>query len=193
MSLANTIKFIYKLLSNIGNNLIILNMILCVMMNGCLDYIKWDEVMNEITAYPPVIDLKHLSPHPSRLTEAINVGKNCRGEIFKIPPIKGKNHHNPFYYLWFFDNKLVSPKASIDAKSRDMAIITLTIDEQFLLSHFGNKLPKDFFTKIHIIDFFVSDIDYVIPETRYLGDEKYNETDHVDHAYWMVFFSDDPC
>src|SRR5580704_12844757 len=172
--------------------LIVFFLVGCAILNGCLDYVKMDGAMSDINVHPPVIDFKHLSPHPSRLTEDISVGKNCLGQVFKVPPIKDRNHKDILHYLWFLDNKLVL-QAKIKPESRGMAILSFGIDEQFLLSHFSTKIPKDFFDRTHIIDFYVSDIEYVIPETRYLGDEKYNETDHVDHAYWIISFSNDPC
>lgn len=166
-----------------------------VLLGGCIDYIQLEETqgMGNKHRFPPSIDVEHLSPHPSRLTEAISVGKNCKGQMFIVPPIEDRNQKDRLYYLWFIDNKLARQRSVIEPESRDSAIITLNIDEQFLLSHFETKIPKDFFERLHVIDFFVSDVDYVIPETRYIDDKKYNKKDHSDYAYWIVSFSNDPC
>ncbi len=162
-------------------------------MGGCIDYVRVEEeaMANEIYTFPPIIDAKGISPHPSMLINALSVGKNCKGQTFKVPPIEDRNPKDRLYYLWFLDNDLVLP-GSIEPKYRDSGIITLSIDEQFLLSHFEAKIPKDFFNRPHLIQFFVSDLAYTIPESRYV-DEKYKEKEHGDYVYWIVTFSDAPC
>lgn len=161
-------------------------------LSGCMDYVKLegDATLGETYRFSPVIDAKHLSPHPSRLVETIGVGKNCRGVVFQVPPIEDRNKKDRLYYLWFLDNKLAWPQAVIEPESRNSAIISFHIDQQFLLSHFETKIPSDFFNRLHVIDFFVSDVAYTIPESRYVDDtSKYNE----DYAYWVVTFNNDPC
>ncbi len=169
--------------------------LLHVCLSGCMDYVKVEEdsMLGETYHFPPKIDAKHLSPHPSRLVDAISVGKNCKGQVFKVPPIEDRNKKDRLYYLWFIDNKLAWPQSIIEPESRDDAIITLNIDEQFLLSHFESKIPADFFTRQHVIDLFVSDVEYTIPESRYIDDAKANESDHSDYVYWIATFSNDPC
>jgi hypothetical protein len=169
--------------------------VLHICSSGCIDYVKLE---NELTlgdsfSFPPVIDTRHLYPHPSRLVNAISVGKKCKGQAFKVPPIEDRNKKDRLYYLWFLDNKLAWPQSIIESESREDAIITLNIDEQFLLSHFETKIPKDFFSRSHVIDFFVSDMEYTIPESRYIDDATNNEKAHSDYAYWIVTFSNDPC
>lgn len=169
--------------------------LLHVCLSGCTDYVKLDEdaILGEIHSFPPVIDTKHLSPHPSRLVDTISVGKNCKGQVFKVPPIEDRNKKDRLYYLWFLDNKLAWPQSIIEPESRDTGIITLNIDEQFLLSHFETKIPKDFFNRMHVIDFYISDVEYTIPESRYIDDTNNSEIEHGDYAYWIVSFSNDPC
>lgn len=157
-------------------------------LSGCIDYVKVEEDI----MFPPRIDTRNLSPHPTRLVDTISVGKNCNGQIFKVPPIEGGNT-GKLYYLWFIDGKLASPIASIEPEARSSSIVTLTIDEQFLRSHLQNKFPADFFERPHMIEFFVSDIKYDMPEIRYIKDENYNEKDHSDYAYWLATFTNDPC
>lgn len=158
--------------------------------NGCLDYVALENVHEQnYDASPPMIDAKYLSPHPSSLLNAISVGKNCKGQIFRVPPIKDKNPNDELYGLWFLDNRLAIPEVIIKPEFRDGAIITLTINEQFLLSHFETKIPRDFFGRPHTIEFYISDIAYTIPESRYIDEGK----EHGDYAYWIVYFSNDPC
>lgn len=163
-------------------------------IGGCIDYVRVEdeEMASEVYSFPPIIDAKGISPHPSMLTSAISVGKNCKGQTFKVPPIEDRNQQDRLYYLWFLDNELLLPRASIEPQFRASGIITLTIDEQFLLSHFETKLPQGFFNRPHLIQFFVSDLAYTIPESRYV-DEKYKEKEHGDYVYWIVTFSDEPC
>lgn len=163
-----------------------------IILSGCTDYVKLDhdESLDERHRFSPIIDTKHISPHPSRLVETIGVGKNCRGVVFQVPPIEDYNKKDRLFYLWFIDDKLALPQSIILPSSRSSAIITLHIDQQFLLSHFETKIPSDFFNRIHVIEFFVSDVEYTIPESRYIEDlKKSNE----DYAYWIVSFNNDPC
>jgi hypothetical protein len=82
----------------------------------------------------------------------------------------------------------------IKPEPKNTVIARLYIDEQFLMSHYNNKIPKDFFERLHVIELFVSDVEYTIPESRYIDDEKENnEKEHSDYAYWIVSFSNDPC
>lgn len=150
-------------------------------------------MLGETYRFAPVIDMKYLYPNPSRLLDAISVGKNCKKQAFKVAKIDDRNKKDHLYYLWFIDNKLALPRGFIQPEARDSAIITLEIDEQFLLSHFENKIPSDFFDRKHVIDLFVSDVEYTIPENRAINDEKILEKDHSDSVYWIVTFSKDPC
>jgi hypothetical protein len=164
-------------------------------LHGCIDYVKLekDSTLGETYHFAPVIDTKHLSPHPSRLVETIGVGKNCRGVVFQVPPIEDRNRKDRLYYLWFLDNRLARPQSIVEPEARDSAIITFHIDQQFLLSHFETKIPHDFFDRLHVIDFFISDMEYTIPESRYIDDTKTHEKEHSDYTYWIVSFSNDPC
>lgn len=162
---------------------------------SCMDYVRTEKdlTLSEAFSLPPVIDTKHLSPHPSRLAETINIGKNCKGYIFKAP-IEDRNKQDHLYYLWFIDNKLAWPQSVIKPEPKNTIIARLYIDEQFLMSHYNNKIPKGFFERLHVIELFVSDVEYTIPESRYIDDEKENnEKEHSDYAYWIVSFSNDPC
>lgn len=179
----------------IAKNPILWMCLIPLVVMGCVDYMRLEDgkSIGDSVAFAPVIDLKHLSPHPSRLIETISVGKNCKGQTFKVPPIEDRNTKDRLYYLWFLDNRLAWPQSVIEPEARDSAIITLTVDEQFLLAHFQTKVPKDFFDRLHVIDFFVSDVEYAIPESRFIDDAKYHEKEHTDYAYWIVSFSNDPC
>jgi hypothetical protein len=173
--------------------ILVLACFLQVSMSGCMDYVKLEDVsmLGDAYRFPPIIDNKHLSPHPSRLIEP-SVHKTCKGQTFKVPPIEDPNRKDRLYYLWFLDNKLAL-ESVIEPESRSDAIITLTIDQQFLLSHFENRFPDNFFDSMHIIDFIVSDVKFTIPESRYIDDGNNNEKYHSDYAYWIVKFREDPC
>lgn len=161
---------------------------------SCADYINLESnnSLGEYYAFAPQIDNRYLSPNPSRLTEEISVGKNCKGQTFRVPPIKDLNRKDKLYTLWFVDNKLAKPMEVIEPDSRGNAFISLTINEQFLLSHLGNKFPEDFFNRSHVVEFFVSDMEYTIPESRYIDDD-YSKKAHTSYAYWIVSFGNDPC
>lgn len=160
---------------------------------GCMDYVKLEDLsmLGETYRLPPVIDSKHLSPHPSRLTRSISVGKNCKGQSFKVPPIEDPNAKDRLYYLWFLDNKLIS-ESIIEPESRSSAIITLTIDEQFVLSNVEANQRDEFYNSPHMIEFYVSDRELAIPEIRYDGTNE-NEKLHSDYVYWIVSFTNDSC
>lgn len=161
-------------------------------LSGCMDYIKIgdESVINASFNFPPMIDKRGLSPPPQRLTETISVGKNCKGQVFKVPPIADRNSNDRLYYLWFIDDKL-GPVNWIEPENRESAIITLNVDEQFLISLFENKFPNNFFSSTHTIEFFVSDKPYDIPERQY--QKKADEKNHGDYAYWIITFSNGAC
>ncbi len=159
-------------------------------LSGCMDYMKAEE--GAVMRFAPSIDAQYLNPLP-RSVDVISVGKNCKGQIFKIPPISDRNRNDRLYYLWFIDNKLAWPQSVIEPESRQDAIITLTVDGQFLLSVFPGKLRPDFFSRQHVIDFYVSDIEYKMPESRKTKYATVNEKEHSDYVYWIVTFSNEDC
>jgi hypothetical protein len=157
---------------------------------SCIDYVKIEDLnILQKENYPPIIDINNISPDPSRLTQVISVGNNCKTQVFKIPPIDEYNKENKLYYLWFFDKQLASPEAIIEPENRASAIISLELNEQFLLRHFNNKIPPNFFNHVHILEFFVSDVPFTIPESHYAKENK----KHVDYAYWIITLSNDSC
>jgi hypothetical protein len=164
---------------------------------GCIDYVRLEEkaMIEENYHFPPIIDAKVLYPQPSALLKSISVGKNCNGQVFKVPPIYDRNSQDRLHYLWFFDNELAVPIAAIEPEYRSNSVITLTINEQFLLSHFQTNLPKDFFNRPHVIEFFVSDRQYSIPESRLIeGNGSDNDRkEHEAYVYWIAMFSNDSC
>ena len=166
-----------------------------VYLSGCMDYVKVEEdsMLGDNFRFPPSIDAKHLSPHPSLLVDAISVGKNCKGQVFRVPPIEDRNKKERLYFLWFIDNKIAWRQSIIEPESRSNFVPTLDINYQFLISHLENKIPHDFFSRQHVIDFYVSDIEYTIPESRYIDNANANEKQHSDNVYWIVRFSNDAC
>lgn len=176
--------------------LMVLACYLHVLAGGCLDYMKVeeDEMLGENYRFPPRIDAKYISPQPSRLINPIPVGKNCKGQVFIVPPIEDRNTKDSLYFLWFLDDKLAAPEATIAPEARKNAILTLVIDEQFLLSHFEHRtIPPDFYNRLHVINFYVSDRKYTIPESRLSEDATTIEKDHSDVVYWLVSFSNQSC
>ncbi len=161
----------------------------------CIDYIKLDvdQTQDFLANSPPVINLEHISPQPARLIESIRVGPDCKGQDFKIPPIEDNNINDVLYYYWYLDNRLVGPQLSIEASNRDKAIITLSIDQQFLLSHLNGKFPPDFFNHPHILEFYVLNLPYTIPESRYIENTLTNNKRNYDRAYWIIMFNNDTC
>ncbi|HXW52608.1 MAG TPA: hypothetical protein VEL47_00755 [Myxococcota bacterium] len=176
----------------LGEKILLSGLILALSLCACVDYIKIaeDNTLGETFRFAPVIDTKHLSPHPSRLYETISVGKNCHGVVFLVPPIQDRNKKDRLYYLWFLDNRLAGPRSIIEPEARSSAVVSLRIDQQFLLSHFETKIPGNFFGRTHVVEFFVSDVDYIIPESRLPNEAKKS---NEDYAYWIVSFSNDPC
>ena len=162
---------------------------------GCMDYTRLDEseAINELYNFPPIIDAEHLIPNPTRLTEPLGVGQNCKGQTFMVPPIQDRNHNDYLYYLWFLDDNLLLSQATIKPELRSNGIITLTINEQFLQTFFQTKIPNDFYQKSHVLEFFVSDLPYTLPESRLIENGEKSQEDHGDYAYWIIRFRNDPC
>ena len=164
-------------------------------VGSCVDYMRLDdEWAANITAnLPPIINKKYINPHPSRLVDSLSVGKNCKGQAFMIPPIEDYNIKDRLYYTWFLDNQLIAPESMIEPENRASAVVSLHIDEPFLLAHYSGKMPKDFFNRPHILEFDVLDVPYTLAESRYIEGDKTNEKKHADYAYWIILFSNDPC
>ena len=161
---------------------------------SCVDYVNLSKKKSiDEPNFAPKIETKYLSPHPSNMMPEVFIGHNCPGQTFKIPPISDKDLLDDLHYLWFFDNRLAMPEASIKAEAKDKSIIIFNIDKQFILSHFGSKVPNDFFLKPHLLEFFVSDRPYKIPESKMMEDYANNETQHQDYTYWIINFNSDPC
>src|SRR5262249_47982439 len=139
--------------------------------------------------FAPNFDARYLSPHASRLVEPIGVGKNCRGIVFQVPRIRYRHKTARLYYLWFLDNDLAR-SGIIEPESRDSAIISFHVDHQLLISHFEAKIPKDYFDRLHVVYFYVSDTEYGIHGTRYIDETKES---NEDYAYWIVDFNNDAC
>lgn len=160
----------------------------------CVDYVSLAKKnpINEFN-FVPKIEAKYLSPHPSNMVSEVFIGNNCPGQTFKIPPIIDKDEFDDLYYLWFFDNRLAIPQTHIKAEAKNKSVIVFTIDKQFILSHFGSKIPNNFFLKPHLLEFFVSDRPYKIPESKMMEDYANKENQHQDYTYWVVNFNNDPC
>lgn len=167
--------------------------ILLVLLGSCMDYTNLSKKPHENFNFSPKINSQYISPHPNNMVIEINIGNNCQGQVFKIPPIKDYDKEDNLYYLWFLDNKLAIPQATISAENKNTSVVTFILDKQFIMSHFKSKIPNDFFTKVHILEFFISDQPYSIPETRMMENYGNNQTEHQDYTYWIVTFSDNPC
>lgn len=178
------IKWVMKLIQG----LVGLFFIAC--MSFCTDYIRIDEetLENLKRNQPPKIDHQHVSPHPMRLLDTISLGPNCSAISFKVPPIVSSNRNARLYYLGFFDGLLTWPESVIEPERRDQAVIVLNLDMNLLKSLYSNKLPADFFARPHLVEFYVSDVQWKIPEIGYNGEAK-----HGDYAYWIVRFNADAC
>mgnify|MGYP003336598005 CR=1 FL=1 len=110
--------------------------LLISLLSSCIDYIHLSRQPHENFNFSPKIDNQYISPHPSNKIIDINIGNNCPGQIFKIPPIKDYDLEDNLYYLWFLDNKLAIPQAIISAENKNTSVITFTVDKQFILAHF---------------------------------------------------------
>lgn len=169
--------------------------LLCILhlcLSGCLDYIKMDSksAINESFNFPPTIDFNKLAPNPRvAASETISVGKNCKGQVFYVPPIKDSNPEDKLHYVWLFDSKLVPIPGVIEPEFRQASIpLRLEVNKQFLISLYETKIPKNFFDKSHVIEFYVSDGPFLIPDNA-----TYNEKHHGAYVYWIINFSNDPC
>lgn len=162
---------------------------LCFLVS-CTDYIRLDEdtLKDMKLNHAPEIDHQHISPHPMRLLDTVSIGHNCAPISFKIPPIVSGDKDARLYYLGFLDGVLAWPESVIEPERRDQAVIVLNLHMDLLKSLYSNKLPADFFTRPHLVEFYVSDVQWKIPEIGYNGEAK-----HGDYAYWIVRFSNDAC
>ncbi|MDA0713127.1 MAG: hypothetical protein O2897_03965 [bacterium] len=162
-----------------------------IFFNSCLEYHTLTKSANS----PPFIDKTHVKPAPAEmLNQKIKLGKNCKKE-FSIPPIKDPNTQDTLYYLWFIKRpgelygKLLQPRAGIiPLENRDTGVISLSIDLQTIETALGYVLDDSFYSQSYLIEFYVSDRQYLIPDNRYT-DSNANE----DYLYWTVTFANEDC
>jgi len=153
---------------------------------GCFDYQEAYVAQTSTANYYPYIDKDFVLPQPST-TDAIFFGQDCKKQ-FTVPPIKDFNHDDKLHFLWFFDGDLLSGPRVIEPENRSDALIVLSLDRALLESHLGRSLDDAFFSKRHILQFFVADRPYKIPESRYLVDGALQ-----DSVYWSLSFSNVKC
>ena len=117
--------------------ILLLTLNLFIFIVGCFDYQEAHVANpNELSKnFPPVIDQRYVSPQPSALASPVSLGENCNGITLKIPPIQDFDRNEAFYYLWFFDGRLIY-KGVLEAWSRNSAVITLTLNKQRLESFY---------------------------------------------------------
>lgn len=159
--------------------------------NACLEF----DSLNKASNAPPFIDKTHVKPAPAEmLTQKIKLGKNCKRE-FSIPPIKDPNYQDTLFYLWFIKRpgelhgKLLQPRAGIiPLENRDTGVISISIDQQTIEAALGYVLDDAFYAQPYLIEFYVSDRQYLIPDNRYT-ESNANE----DYLYWTVTFANEDC
>jgi hypothetical protein len=162
---------------------------------SCLEYQEARVTDSAGANLPPYIDKVHVSPSPSELLKPLNIGLNCRAKDFIIPPIKDPNRGDQLYYLWFFKRqndlygKLLQPGPGIiRSEDRDAALVSLQLDRQTIERALGEKLGDAFFDSTYIIEFYVADRKYLIPENRF------NDADaREDYMHWTIKFVDNKC
>jgi len=161
---------------------------------SCLDYKEVRISDFENVNMPPFIDKTHVRPAPAELLRPVKLGLNCKKE-FTIPPIKDPNRKDSLYYLWFFKKigdlhgKLLQPRTGIiHAENRDNAVISLTLDRQAIENTAGEILDEDFFKHSYLIEFYIADRPYLIPDNRY------TETNTLeDYMHWSITFTNENC
>lgn len=158
---------------------------LLILLTSCIDYIDISSPKDRRN-FRPIIERKHLVPSQEKLFEPMNIGGNCKELSFKLLPIIDYNKEDKLYCLWFFDKALVKQSEVIEPKGRQDFLPEFILDNTFLDEHFQGKLPKEFFDRYHMVEFFVSDRPYSIPESRYIDE-------NTDYHYWTFRLSDDPC
>lgn len=176
------------------NTIFILAQFLLISCMSCLEYQEARVTDFEGANIPPFIDKTHVRPAPSEVLKAIKLGANCKME-FTIPPIKDPNRNDILYYIWSFKKqndlhgKLLQPGAGIiRAENRDNAVISLSVDKQAIETALGEKLNSTFFEGNYLIEFYVADRKYIIPDNRYLESGAYE-----DYMHWNISFSNLDC
>lgn len=163
----------------------------CLLLPSCLEYqdVRVAKPSDFSQNFPPIIDKRSVFPSFTSLLEPVKFGDACNTEIeFKIPPVYDNNRQDRFYYLWFFDSKLISPVSIIESEARNSEPIVFTLKRKKLEELLSTKLNQDFFAKPHMVQFFVADRKYLIAENARKADDALE-----DSIYWIVSFSDKSC
>ncbi len=177
-----------------GNPHFILALFLLISCVSCLEYQEARVTDFEGANLPPFIDKTHVQPAPSEVLKAIKLGNNCKKD-FTIPPIKDPNQNDILYYLWSIKKpndlygKLLQPGAgTIRVENRENAVISLSVDRQTIENALGEKLNDTFFEGTYLIEFYIADRKYIIPENRYTDSNAYE-----DYMHWTISFSNLDC
>lgn len=166
-------------------------MLALLLQFSCLEYqeVRLAQTTDLSQNFPPIIDSRYVRPAFTSLLAPVRIGIGCQADItFKIPPIFDHNREDRFYYLWFFDDKIVSPPSIIESEGRDSAIITLNLKRETLVQLLGAHFGPAFFELPHMVKFVVADRPYLIAENALLAKNALE-----DSVYWIVSFSDQPC
>ncbi len=163
----------------------ILALFLLTTLVSCLDY--HEGFVDSSVNYPPLIDKRYVNPQPIDTLRPINIGSNCAGPTYQVPPISDANASDNLYYLWFFDSKLVT-SGIIMPQARSSAVVSITLDRATLENLIGAKLSTNFFGQAHLVEFFVANRQYLIPANKYLDRDALE-----DYVHWAASFTDNPC
>ena len=167
-----------------------LELLLLLLLSSCLDFTNPDDVNS-----PPLIDKTHVTPLGNAMLQPINIGLYCQAREFMIPPIHDINLSDDLYYLWFIKRPsdvygvLLQPKPGLIASNiREKSVTSILLERHMIETAFGGKLPDDFFSGTYIVQFFVADRPYLIPQSRYLEAGGFE-----DSFYWLATFINQKC
>jgi hypothetical protein len=168
-----------------------LALILLLVVVSCLEYGEAKVVSESTEAanvnYPPIIDLKYVTPSPGVIHKALRLGADCPPQEFKIPPVNDRNLQDRLYYLWFLDKQLMR-QGVIESEARGQAVISYSFDRQTLTGMNKGLNPQETFSQIHLVEFYLSDRPFLIPENAYIDASAFK-----DWTFWVMQFSDTPC
>jgi len=158
-----------------------------VLLPSCLD-LQTVQVGEYSENLPPFIDVRALYPQPENILHPIPFGKGCLGQKFLIPPVVDLNQNDTFYYLWFIDKMLVKRQNSISPQKRNTSVIELLVNEKLMQTLNKEPLDSNFFSRPHLIEFFLADRSYLFEQSATLATGAKEA-----RAYWIVNFVKQDC
>lgn len=159
-------------------------------LSGCLEFQEPILMGNNESWGAPIIRYRNVWPTPRPTPTQINLGNNCLGQEFKIPPLISPDAPagSQFHYVWLLNHRTIDLPGIIEADAAKNAIISLKIDAERLKSFFPDMTTEEFIAAPMKLELHISNKPYFEPE---MAIPLPNALEG--YMYWIVSFRELAC